>query len=78
MAEFKQKLGVAYKRGLSGGQMKKMALTYKQRLQDDGIEILEDPFEHGSHKGTGEKKCSRNVPSSANIVDGVFQCRHLH
>ena len=45
MADFKKRLGVAYKRGMSGAQMKEMALTYKQRIQDEGVEILEDPFE---------------------------------
>ncbi len=45
MADFKKKLGVAYKRGMSGAQMKKMALTYKQRVQDEGIDIIGDPFE---------------------------------
>ena len=44
MADFKKKLGVAYKRGMSGAQMKKMAPTYKQRVQDEGIDILENPF----------------------------------
>ncbi|MBW2366995.1 MAG: pyruvate, phosphate dikinase, partial [Deltaproteobacteria bacterium] len=45
MNDFKNRLGVAYKRGLSGPEMKKMALTYKQRVQDEGIEVLSDPFE---------------------------------
>lgn len=45
MADFKKKLGVAYKRGMPGSQMKRMALTYKQRIQDEGIDIVEDPFE---------------------------------
>jgi len=45
MADFKKRLGVAYKRGMSGAQMKEMAFAYKQRIQDEGIEVLEDPFE---------------------------------
>jgi pyruvate, orthophosphate dikinase len=45
MASFKRKAGVAYKRGLPGEEMKKMALTYKQRVLDEGIVIIDDPFE---------------------------------
>lgn len=45
MVDFKKRLGVAYKRGLPGEEMKKMALTYKALVQDSGIEIQEDPFE---------------------------------
>ncbi len=45
MADFKRRLGVAYKRGMSGTQMKQMALTYKQRIQEEGIDVVEDPFD---------------------------------
>ena len=45
MASFKREAGVAYKRGLPGEEMKKMALTYKQRVLDEGIDVIEDPFE---------------------------------
>jgi pyruvate,orthophosphate dikinase len=45
MAVFKKRLGVAYKRSMSGAQMQEMALAYKQRIVDEGIEVLEDPFE---------------------------------
>ncbi len=45
MASFKRKAGVAYKRGLPGEEMKRMALTYKQRVQDKGIDIIDEPFE---------------------------------
>ncbi|MDX9785922.1 MAG: PEP/pyruvate-binding domain-containing protein [Desulfobacterales bacterium] len=45
MADFKKRIGVAYKRGLPGDQMKNMALTYKQLVQDHGIAIQENPFE---------------------------------
>ena len=45
MADFKRRAGVAYKRGLPGQEMKKMALTYKQRVLDEGIDIIEDPFD---------------------------------
>lgn len=45
MADFKKKHGVAYKRSMSGTQMKEMAFAYKQRILDEGIDILEDPFE---------------------------------
>jgi pyruvate,orthophosphate dikinase len=45
MADFKKRLGVAYKRSMSGTQMKEMAYAYKQRIVDEGIDVLEDPFE---------------------------------
>ncbi|MFO7559854.1 MAG: PEP/pyruvate-binding domain-containing protein [Desulfobacterales bacterium] len=45
ISEFKQKLGTAYKSGLTGNQMKQVALAYKTRILDAGIKIFEDPFE---------------------------------
>jgi pyruvate,orthophosphate dikinase len=45
MADFKRRVGVAYKRGLPGEEMKRMALTYKTLVMDHGIEIQENPFE---------------------------------
>ncbi|MBW1899986.1 MAG: hypothetical protein JRI61_13195 [Deltaproteobacteria bacterium] len=38
-------LGTAYKSGLTGKQMKQVALAYKSRILDAGIKIFEDPFE---------------------------------
>jgi len=45
MADFKRRVGVAYKRGLPGEEMRRMALTYKTLVMDHGIEIQENPFE---------------------------------
>lgn len=45
IAEFKQKWGIIYKRDFTGDQMKQLALAYKNRLRDAGIEIVETPFE---------------------------------
>ncbi|MBW1961529.1 MAG: pyruvate, phosphate dikinase [Deltaproteobacteria bacterium] len=43
--DFKQKLGIPFKRDFSGDQMQQVALTYKKMVLDSGIEIEEDPFE---------------------------------
>ena len=45
MASAKTRAGVAYKRGLPGEEMKKVALEYKQLVRDRGFAIEEDPFE---------------------------------
>ncbi len=45
MSEYKQKWGIAFKRGFSGEQMKELALAYKRLVKDSGIEIVEMPFE---------------------------------
>ncbi len=45
MAGFKKRLGIAYKRSMTGAQMKEMAFAYKQRILDEGVDVLEDPFE---------------------------------
>jgi pyruvate,orthophosphate dikinase len=45
ISEWKTKLGISYKRGFSGQQMKKVALRYKEMIRDAGIEILENPYE---------------------------------
>jgi pyruvate,orthophosphate dikinase len=44
IGEFKKRLGISYKRGLSGEQMKAVALAYKTMIKDSGIDIPEDPF----------------------------------
>ncbi len=45
MREFKKETGIAVKRGFTGDQMRDLALAYKQRLMDAGIDLLESPFE---------------------------------
>jgi pyruvate,orthophosphate dikinase len=45
IAGFKQQSGAPFKKGLSGEQMRQVALSYKQLVLDAGIPILEDPFE---------------------------------
>ena len=45
IAEFKQKLDVSFKKDLTGEQMKRVALAYKNLIQQIGIEIKESPME---------------------------------
>ena len=45
IAEFKSRLGIPLKKGFTGGQMKMVALAYKTRIQDAGVEMLEDPLD---------------------------------
>ncbi|MCP3952797.1 MAG: pyruvate, phosphate dikinase, partial [Desulfobacterales bacterium] len=45
ISAFKENLGIPLKRGFTGEHMKQVALTYKQMIQDAGIEVLEEPFE---------------------------------
>jgi pyruvate,orthophosphate dikinase len=45
ISEWKKKLGISYKRGFSGQQMKKVALTYRELIRSSGIKILETPYE---------------------------------
>jgi pyruvate, orthophosphate dikinase len=45
IGDWKNKLGISYKRGFSGKQMKNVALTYRQLIEDAGIELLETPYE---------------------------------
>ena len=45
IADFKARLGIPLKRGFTGEQMKMVALAYKSRIRDEGVEILEDPFD---------------------------------
>jgi len=45
IADFKTRLGIPLKRGFTGEQMKMVALAYKSRIQDEGLEILEDPLD---------------------------------
>ncbi|MDJ0983908.1 MAG: PEP/pyruvate-binding domain-containing protein [Desulfobacterales bacterium] len=43
--ESKQRLGIPLKRDFTGKQMREVALTYKQLIQEAGIEVVEDPYE---------------------------------
>jgi pyruvate,orthophosphate dikinase len=45
IAEFKSRLGIPLKKGFTGEQMKMVALAYKTRIQDEGVEMLEDPLD---------------------------------
>jgi len=45
ISESKEALGLPYKRDFTGEQMRRVALTYKQMIQDAGIEIEESPLE---------------------------------
>jgi pyruvate,orthophosphate dikinase len=45
MAEAKTRAGVAYKRGLPGDEMKRVALEYKALVRSRNFEFVEDPFE---------------------------------
>lgn len=43
--EYKQKWGIMLKSGFSGEQMKEVALAYKNLIRDNGIAIIERPFD---------------------------------
>ncbi len=43
--DFKQRLGVPYKKDFTGQQMKDITLAYKSLIQENGIEIESDPFD---------------------------------
>jgi pyruvate,orthophosphate dikinase len=45
ISDWKKRLGIPYKRGFSGQQMKSVALMYKDMIRDAGVEILETPYE---------------------------------
>jgi pyruvate,orthophosphate dikinase len=45
IADFKQRLGIPFKREFSGEQMRSIALTYKKMIRDSGIEIVDTPYE---------------------------------
>ena len=45
ISDWKNKLGISYKRGFSGKQMKGVALAYRELIRDAKIEILEAPYE---------------------------------
>jgi pyruvate,orthophosphate dikinase len=43
--EFKNKMGIPLKREFSGRQMKEVALAYKKRVQEHGLQLIEDPIQ---------------------------------
>ncbi|MBC2712224.1 MAG: pyruvate, phosphate dikinase [Desulfosarcina sp.] len=45
IADFKARLGIPLKKGFTGEQMKMVALAYKSRILNEGVEILENPME---------------------------------
>ena len=45
ISEFKRRWSIALKRYLTGDHMRKVALTYKTMVQDNGIRIPDEPFE---------------------------------
>ena len=45
ISEFKRRLSIPYKRDFSGDHMRKVALTYKNLVQDHGVEIPAAPFD---------------------------------
>jgi len=49
ISDFKQRLGIPFKKGFTGAQMKDVALTYKRMVRESGVEIPEDLFEQLIH-----------------------------
>ncbi|MFH1981438.1 MAG: PEP/pyruvate-binding domain-containing protein [Pseudomonadota bacterium] len=45
ISAFKQRLGIPLKKGFAGEQMKAVALAYRELIQDDGIDIVDEPFD---------------------------------
>jgi pyruvate,orthophosphate dikinase len=45
IADFKTRLDIPLKKGFTGEQMRMVALAYKARIQDEGVEVLEDPID---------------------------------
>jgi pyruvate,orthophosphate dikinase len=45
IADFKERLGIPFKRDFSGKQMRRIALAYKKMIQDSGIKIVDTPYE---------------------------------
>ena len=45
ISEKKRRAGIQFKREFTGKQMRKVAMTYKGMLKNEGIHIIEDPFE---------------------------------
>ncbi len=45
IADFKSRLGIPLKKGFTGEQMRMVALAYKTRIQDSGVDVLDDPID---------------------------------
>ena len=45
ISELKRRAGVQFKRDMSGQQMRKVAVTYKNHIKDSGIDVPDDPME---------------------------------
>ena len=45
ISDHKKRLGIPLKRYFSGDQMREVALAYKKRIREEGIEIVENPLE---------------------------------
>jgi pyruvate,orthophosphate dikinase len=45
IADFKQRLGIPFKRDFSGEQMRSIALSYKNMIREAGIDVVETPYE---------------------------------
>jgi pyruvate, orthophosphate dikinase len=45
IADFKTRLDIPLKKGFTGEQMRMVALAYKARIQEEGVEVLEDPID---------------------------------
>ena len=45
IADFKNRLGIPLKKAFTGEQMKMVALAYKSRIHDEGVDVPEDPFD---------------------------------
>lgn len=45
ISEYKRKYGIPLKRIFSGEQMRHVALNYKKRIMDEGVEIPDNPFQ---------------------------------
>ncbi len=45
ISAFKKRFGIPLKKGFTGEQMRDVALAYREMIQDDGIDIADEPFE---------------------------------
>ena len=45
ISELKRRAGAQFKRDMSGQQMRKVAITYKNQIKDSGIDVPDDPME---------------------------------
>jgi len=45
ISELKRRAGIEFKKGFTGLQMRKVAMTYKSMIKNAGIDVIDDPFE---------------------------------